>query len=226
MDTTRRDMLSLGALGAGAAFGATLLAPAVARADAGLRIGLVDIGLIFKSYKRKDDLEKEINALRESYEKQAQKQQDELESLRRAMGTIKEGSDLWRQKKKEINLQMSQMKVIRDGWDEELKFKVENLTLMILNEIEDRVKTYGEQNKYDLILKIDSQGWGDERFQERIFRAQVSSILYHKPDLDVTNQVLALLNDPNWIKQQQEKAQGSQQSAPPPAPPTPPGKPK
>ncbi len=217
-DTTRRDMLSLGALGAGAALGATLLAPAVARADngLGLKVGLIDIGLVFKKYQRKDDLEKEINALRESYEKQAQKQQDELDGMMKTMTLLKPDTDPWRQKKKEIKLLQSQIKVIRDGWDEELKIKVENLTLMILNEIEDRVKVFGEQNKYDLILKVDSQGWGDERFQERIFRAQVSSILYHKPDLDVTNQVLALLNDKNWIEQQQKKPQGAQQ--PPPAP--------
>ncbi len=207
-DTTRRDLLSLGALGAGAALGSALLAPAAARAadGAGLKVGLVDIGVVFKSYKRKDDLEKEINNQKLNFEKQAQEQQKVLEGLRNNLNLLKDGSDLWRQKRKELNLQVSQMKVIRDGWEEELKIQIENLTLMILNEIEDRVRKFGEDNKFDLIVKIDSQGWGDERFQERIFRAQVSSVLYFRKELDVTERVLLLLNDRTWIEEQQKKA--------------------
>lgn len=207
-DSTRRDLLSLGALGAGAALGSALLAPATARAadNAGLKVGLVDIGVVFKKYVRKDDLEKEINNQKTNYEKQAQQQAQVLDGLRQGLSLLKEGSDLWRQKKKELNLQVSQMKVIRDGWEEELKIQIENLTLMILNEIEDRVKKFGGDNKFDLIVKIDSQGWGDERFQERIFRAQVSSVLYFDQKLDVTDSVLKLLNDKAWIDEQQKKA--------------------
>lgn len=211
IDTSRRDMLSLGALTAASALGASLLAPSVASAQGAastLKIGLVDIGVVFKNYKRKEDLEKEINAKKNSYEDQAKAQETTLEGMRKALTLTQVGSDLYRQKSKEIKLQMSQMKVIRDGWEEELKIQVENLTLMILNEIEDRVKKFGTDNKFDLIVKIDSQGWGDERFQERIFRAQVSSVLFFSPSLDVTNQVLALLNDPAWIKMCQEKKQG------------------
>src|SRR5438309_6752309 len=96
---------------------------------------------------------------------------------------------------------------------------------MILNEIEDRVKKFGIDNKYDLVIKIDSQGWGDERFQERIFRAQVSSVLYFDPKLDVTTHVLTLLNDPEWLKKCQERKQGQPiQEIPTPAPPPPPKK--
>ena len=32
-------------------------------------------------------------------------------------------------------------------------------------------RDYGEKNGYDAILKLDSKGWGGEKFQERIFRA-------------------------------------------------------
>ena len=214
VDSTRRDLLSLGALGAGAALGAAILGPATARADngVGMKVGLVDIGLVFKNYERKATLETEINDRKLSYEKQAEDQRKVLEGLSAALRNLKEGSDTWRQKKKEINLQASQMKVTRDGWEEDLKIQIENLTLMILDEIEDRVKKFGTDNKYDLIIKIDSQGWGDERFQERIFRAQVSSVLYYDKNLDVTPRVLALLNDKEWLEKQKSKLF---QSAPP-----------
>src|SRR5437764_10898359 len=94
VDSTRRDLLSLGALGAaGAALGAAILAPATARADngVGLKIGLVDIGVVFKRYIRKDDLEKEINARKDNYEKQGQEQAKALEGLRNNVNMSKEG---------------------------------------------------------------------------------------------------------------------------------------
>jgi Skp family chaperone for outer membrane proteins len=207
-DSTRRDLLTLGALGAGAALGSALMTPSVAQAqvNGGLKVGLVDIGVVFKQYVRKDDLEKEINARKQDYEKQAAEQQKTLEGLRMSLQNYKEGSDMWRQKRKDMNLQVSQMKVIRDGWEEDLKIQIENLTLMILNEIEDRVRKFGTDNKFDLIVKIDTQGWGDERFQERIFRAQVSSVLYHRKELDVTPDVLRLLNDKTWLEEKQKGA--------------------
>ena len=83
-----------------------------------------------------------------------------------------------------------------------------------------------------MIIKVDSKGWGDERFQERIFRAQVSSVLWYDPRLDVTNTILAALNDPTWIKHCQDKAMGKNapqgpQPLPGPQVPPPPGdKPK
>ena len=67
----RREIL--GALGAGAAMGATLLAasgerprPRTRRPPAGRRS--CDIGVLFKQYKRKDDLEKQINAKKDQLE--------------------------------------------------------------------------------------------------------------------------------------------------------------
>ena len=227
-DTSRREMLSLGALGAGAAFGATLLAPTVARAaDNGLRIGLIDIGVVFKNYSRKADLEKQINAKKDELENKSKAEADKLEGIRRSMQTLQPGTDLFRQKAKELKLGRSQLQVMQDNWQEDLKFQIENLTLMILDEIEDRVRKFGADNKYDLVVKIDKGEWAervDERFQERIFRAQVSSLLYYDKKLDVTPFVVAMLNDPAWLRDRANAKPGDPISPPvqtPPGPPVP-----
>ena len=233
-ETSRREVLSLGALGAGAAFGATLLAPVVARADnaIGLKIGLVDIGVVFKKYVRKETLEKEINAKKDELEKKSELEAQKLEGIRNNMKTLQPGSDLYRQRAKELKLGRSQLQVMQDNWQEDLKFQIENLTLMILDEIENRVKQFGSDNKYDLIVKIDKGEWAervDERFQERIFRAQVSSLLYYDKKLDVTDPVLLMLNDATWLKSRENAKPGQplnpQQPTPAPGTPTPPAPP-
>jgi hypothetical protein len=132
-----------------------------------------------------------------------------IESLRKQLDLLKEGSETWRAKRKELKLEAKKFEVMRDGMEEELKLEVENLTLQILDEIEEKVREFGKAGGYDMIVKIDTKGWGDERFQERIFRAQVSSVLYHDARLDVTNSILAALNDKDWVEKCQKKPMGS-----------------
>ena len=55
--------IGLALLGLGIGFGATVYAQTPARRPS--RIGVVDIGVLFKDYKRKDDLEAKINQERE-----------------------------------------------------------------------------------------------------------------------------------------------------------------
>jgi hypothetical protein len=222
-DHSRRDFLTLGGVAAGAAFGATLVGTqqAALAQTAGLKVALVDIGVVFKNYQRKNALEKQINAKKDKLEAQGKQQAQIIENLRKALDLLKEGSELWRQKRKDLKLEAKKFEVMRDGMDEELKLEVENLTLQILDEIEERVREFGKSQAYDLIVKIDTKGWGDEKFQERIFRAQVSSVLYYDAKLDVTNTIVAMLNDPGWIKKCEEKAFGGNGGAPQnPAPPT------
>lgn len=209
---SRRDVLNYSALVAGAgAAGLLALRPAMADAQTNgsapvpLKVGLIDIGVIFKGYLRKDDLEKQINSKKEALEAQLKAQGAQIEALRKQIDLMKEGSQIWRDTRKNIKLEAKKFEVMRESVDEELKLEVENLTLQILDEIEDRVREFGKKNSYDLIIKFDTKGWGDERFQERIFRAQVSSVLYHDPKLDVTNTVLAMLNDKDWIKYCQDQ---------------------
>jgi Skp family chaperone for outer membrane proteins len=209
----RRDALRLGGTLVASAVGAGLLAAQASAQEkpttGGLKLALVDIGVVFKNYKRKDDLEKQINAKKESLENQAKEQGNKIEGVRKQLELLKADTPLWRQKRNEVKLLIKEAEAMRDSMDEELKLEVENLTLMILDEIEEKVREFGKSQGYDFVLKVDSKGWGDERFQERIFRAQVSSVLYYDARLDVTNTVLASLNDPAWIdKCQKRQLQG------------------
>lgn len=237
--STRRETLRLGGALVAGAVGAGLLAaqasaqqgpaPANGTTPGGLRVALVDIGVVFKGYKRKDALEKQVNAKKDQLEQQARAQAQIIESLRKKLDELKEGSQMWRDKRKELKLAIKQAEVMRDSMDEELKLEIENLTLMILDEIEETVREFGKNTGYDVVIKVDSKGWGDERFQERIFRAQVSSVLYYDPRLDVTPTVIQLLNDPARIQKYEQRSFGGggapspapQNPAPPQSPPPP-----
>ena len=183
-----------------------------------LVVGVVDLGVVFKGYKRKDELEKQVNAQKERLEKLAQSQRDALQKMRKDLDLLQTNSPTYRMKKYEILTAMKTAEVSAQQAEEELKAQVEGLTLQLLDEIEECVREYGKQNGYDLVLKIDTKGWGDERFQERIMRAQVSSVLYHDPKVDITNSIVAVLNSEAHLQKCQAKTLPS--GAPQPAPDT------
>jgi Skp family chaperone for outer membrane proteins len=153
-------------------------APAAGKA---MKVGVVDIGLLFRDYKRKDVLEGRVNAEREQ---------------------------------------------------NALKKRVEEFTLQILTELETTIRTYGERHRFDLILKSDREEQTPEgqqselvqQFQERIFRAQISDVLFFAPTVDITDNVKRLLNDDDNMKRmeqlevERERRRAAAASAPPAAP--------
>jgi Skp family chaperone for outer membrane proteins len=164
-----------------------------------LLVGVVDIGLAFKNYSRKDDLEKEINAVKDGYQQEAEKEEAVLETKRRHLALLTPSSDKYRDLNQDVKETIALMKVRREGWEAKLKADVERLTLLVLDDIDAAANDYAKTNGFDLILKADSVGWGDERFQERLFREQVRSVIYREPSLDVTEAVTKLVND-RWEK--------------------------
>jgi Skp family chaperone for outer membrane proteins len=158
-----------------------------------LLVGTVDIGVVFQKYKRKDDLEKEINTLREGFEKEAAKQNADLEAMQKKLPQDRKSPE-FRQQSLEIQQAMAKIRFERDQWDSKLKAEIERITGLVLDEIENEIKEFGKKNGFDLIFKTDNVGWGDERFQERVFRSQVESLVYHKDSLDVTTAIVDELN--------------------------------
>src|SRR5277367_4625741 len=70
-----------------------------------LLVGVMDIGIVFKGYKRKDDLEKMINAKKNGLEAQWQAEGAVLQTLRRELDLLKEGSEAWREKRYQLQLE-------------------------------------------------------------------------------------------------------------------------
>lgn len=186
------------AAAAGAAWGQGAPAPATPQP---LVVGVVDLGETFKNYKRKAELENEINARKQQLEKEVREKKAKVQELRRQLDLLRADTDEFRDKKYQLMQAMKEAELIVEKSDEQLKRNVETLTLQLLEEIEETVRDYRRKNGIHLVLKADSKGaWGEEKFQERIFRAQVAAVLDHDPALDITANVIAALNDPENLK--------------------------
>ena len=133
------------------------------RASKTLKVGVVDIGVLFKSYKRKDTLEEEINKKREEITGELKKKAEKIQEMRKRIekSQLREGSEPWMRAMRDIELEQYRLKLEKDHLQNSLKKEVERHTLKILNELRKTIARYGSHYKYDLILKIDNEGRGD-----------------------------------------------------------------
>jgi len=166
-----------------------------------LLVGVVDIGTAFKKYERKDDLEKQINAQKESLEATGKKLQAEVEAARSALSGLTPGTDEYFAADIDFKRKLAALKATTDAFEGLLKHKVEQFTLQLLGEMDEIIKAYGDAKGFDLILKTDTVSIGGEAFQDRLFRVQVTNVLYcRKAELDVTGAIVDALNAPEHLK--------------------------
>lgn len=216
----RTTRLFLGALALAVAAGASAIAQQQPKAAPPLRVAVVDINLLFKNYKRKDEFEQSINERREKIKQEIDADQRALVAIRKEWNQYRENSEPWLRSREKLKMAQFSLDLKGERLQAELKNRVEQRTLMILNEIERTVAEFGKTYGFDLILKIDraehGKGGGElvEHFQERIFRAQISDVLYFSGKLDITRNVLTVLNSKdNLEKRAAESAELEREAA-------------
>lgn len=199
-----------------------------------MKVGVVDIGALFREYKRKDTLEQQVNAERERIRTELEADQEEIRRKRIQLDkAFVPGTEPYSILRDEIKQATYVLELKTERLQLQLKKRVEELTLQILTELEATIRAYGERHGYDLILKSDreeqqqlggQQSELAQQFQERIFRAQISDVLFFAGSIDITDSVKQQLNDANNLQrmqalqvereQQRRQSQQSQQTTP------------
>lgn len=176
-----------------------------------LKIGVVDVGLLFKSYERKAAFETQNDDLRQRLK--AEMEHDVEEMRRKALSgwgelPFRDGEAPWLRDREKRKLAHFELELKQERLQSRLKYEVEQSTLRILTELETTIAEWGAQNGYDLIIRIDKADRSSlrgedqlaEHAQERFFRAQVSDAPFFNESLDVTQTVLGYLNSDENLK--------------------------
>jgi len=208
--------IAIGVVCLAVGYGATVVAQGQPGGDRrrSLKVGVVDIGLLFKEYERKDVLEEQVNAERERMQAEMAADEEELRKMRVALDNspYKRGSSAWLLEADRIQQAQYALELKRKRLQASLKNDVEEMTLMLLNELEATISKYGRRHGYTVILKVDrgqheDQGELAQQFQERIFRAQISDVLYHRGEIDCSQNVLTLLNSADNLAEMERLAE-------------------
>ena len=164
------------------------------------KLGVADVGQIFKKYSRALELERRINEEKDHLGQQIVKQRDKLIKLRKESEFLT--GDTLQNAEDDIRIEVERMRLMKQRADLALKRKFEEYTLKILSEIEEVVREYGHKHGFTLILHVDSKKWGQDRLQ-----AVVRSVMFFSREVDITKTVLEILNDPSHLKKKEQQDQ-------------------
>lgn len=156
-----------------------------------LLVGVVDVSVVFKKYKRREALEKDVNATKEDFEKQAQQQQHELEALRSKLAGSEGKTDP--HVPGELKHKLAAFKGWRDGAEERLKMDADWMVVAILSDMDAEIRRYAKEKGFDLILRANvTNGYGDDA--NKVVRAQAATLVAFADSLDVTDAIVERLN--------------------------------
>lgn len=163
-----------------------------------LKVGVVDLGRVFKGYQRRVTLEEQINQVRREMKARLAASHSALKDLRKTSPTREDELQEHRRRSEELQRKIT---TIREEMSAVLEARVQAMTVELLQDIEDAVARYGAREGFDLILKADG-GAGAEASKEAIFRSQVDAVLWSQPRLDLSEAIVAELNGPraDWFE--------------------------
>jgi len=138
------------------------------------KIGFIDLSRAFDEYQKTKDFDKEL-------EKKGDVKQDEREKLVQEVRKMREELELMNKtarEKKEVDIE-ARIKTLQD-FDQEAKNDLikerDNMVSDILKEMNDVIKTYGEKERYSIILN------------DKV-------LLYGDKSMDITGEIIKILNE-------------------------------
>jgi len=159
------------------------------RVSGEFKLGVVDLATVFKQYKKSSELEQKINEERDRLRKLLDEQKKIISKLLAEMDALDPLSESYQIKEDEKDSAVAKFDRMKKRLEETIKKRWEEYNLQLLEDIEQVVKAYGEEQRFTLILKVDGKPTEESRLL-----AGLKTVMYHSQDLDITAPVVVLLN--------------------------------
>ena len=165
------------------------------------RLGVVNLKECFKKeqYDRMKQVHEEIGKLRKEYTDELKALEKKISKLKERMDAVPQGTDLARDLLIQYRMTQNEIKMKRELNQYILREKSSDMVRAVYNEIRRVVKLVGQEQRYDLILRVEEPEIEGE--DPVSVNQQISSrvVLYQNATVDVTDAVIKRLNE-EWAK--------------------------
>jgi len=159
-----------------------------------LKVGIVRIGAVFEKYAKRTDLDKRrraerqkrLDILREK-EKEVRRLTDEVKLFDLGIAGRRKAEDKLEQKG--IELETYRKHIAKAGVRQYMEYTKE-----LYDEIRAAVDRYAKRAGYDLVLKVGEREVNADSINMLMLKMEISTVLYHSEALDITDQIIKILN--------------------------------
>ena len=171
-------------------------AMAVSPAWANTKVAVVNVATVSEKYQKTRDLETQFDALRKSLGQQRDAMKEKIERAGRALQEeLKPGTDEFRQRRKEIAMMEAEFQWFVESEGQKVERGLAEALRSIFDDIHVCVKELAEEKGIQIVLAADNipAEAPDTPGQARQ-TILLQKVLYWKPDVDMTEAVMAKLN--------------------------------
>ena len=159
------------------------------------KIAVVNIFEIFRNYKKVQDFESLIEKDRQKEELKIQEIEKEIKTLMEEIDVLDSASPLRRDKNERLAMLSAQREQRAKSWNQFVRNKRNKFFIEVYDDIRKEINNYAKQKGLTLVLKSDPAEIGAEDLDENIDQQiLVRSVLYHETTMDITPEVIAVLN--------------------------------
>jgi len=158
-------------------------------------VAVCDVVVVFNEYQRAKDLTLRLNERRDALRAENEKRGKAIDVLRTELEGLKAGSKEYEQRLNEVQrltiertawLQFQESLIMRDH---------QRLTREMYEQILRMIQTVGEQQGFLVVIQRDKESLESQSTQELIQKIASRKVLYNHSSVDITDSVLARLND-------------------------------
>ncbi len=178
------------------ALGAVLLDRAVGQQASQIptRIGLIDLDYVLKNYTKFNRLAEELTAQAKQKEAEIQRMQQELRSLIKQQQAQKPDSPLFAQYQEQATKKRAELEATIANAQREFARRQASLYHTTYREVEAAVARYAQSIGLTMVIQTRRPGKVAPTDPQAVFREIARPVVYSHPALDITDEVLALLN--------------------------------
>lgn len=158
-----------------------------------LKIAVIDLARAFNDYNKKKDQDVTLEKLRSQIQKQINERETSLQKLEQELEVLNGDEKL--KKKAEFDDKKAEFTAFYRVNQKDLQDKQSELWKTIYSEIIDEVKRLSARDGYDVIFKVDENEVKGSNLEQILLRVDMMKILYHSPKVDLTDEILNLLNE-------------------------------
>jgi outer membrane protein len=159
------------------------------------RIAVIDLGHVYRNYRKFEDLRKDVKEALEAAEARAKGYVDQAQAIQKELkaGQFDETSPEYLEREKKVIQLSSRFEAYKTLARKDLAQRDARVYLDIYNDIANVVKLVAEQNGYTLVVQVNREAASAED-PKAIGQTLGNSVIFHRAQEDITESVLAYLN--------------------------------
>ena len=186
-------------LAAGVAVGLVLstalyVAAAPARTVQVARIGVVDFRRLLENYEKMKDDDREVTAKQKVLNEEVRKRSSEIQQLNARLAMHTPGSKAYTETEKQITAKRAEIETWMNTKAREMVDRQRNLVREVYHDVENASAAYAKAHGLNLVLKADRLELTATSVLELDLRVTLKKALYVSKDVDITDDLIALLN--------------------------------